>query len=101
MDELTFKIEKQRDGWYLASPRHEKLGGATEAPDYAALKERVREFVRASLSDGFYNKVGLSANPSIRLIYFEPLYKNPAAEKMLEERFPLEQPSLDQAAGGQ
>ncbi|MEK6950111.1 MAG: hypothetical protein AABX13_00100 [Nanoarchaeota archaeon] len=83
LDEITFKVSRQADGWYLAAPLHDRIGGATEASDYETLKEKVPEFVRGSLRDEFHREAGLSPNPQIRLIYTEFLCNNPAVEKIL------------------
>ncbi len=83
MKELVFKVRKQEDGWYLASPVHEKIGGATEAQDYKTLKEKVKEFTQLLLSNGFYKEANLPENPQIRLIYSELLFENPEARKIL------------------
>ncbi|MEK6951140.1 MAG: hypothetical protein AABX13_05450 [Nanoarchaeota archaeon] len=83
MDDLIFRVKKQKDGWYLASPVHEKLGGATEAPDYDTLKERIQEFVRLGLRDDFHKEANLPRQPQIRLLYTELLYANHHAERIL------------------
>ena len=83
MSEIIFQIRRQEDGWYLASPVHERIGGATEALDYDTLKEKIKEFLHLSLSDGFHKEVGLPENPPIRLIYSELLFENVQAEKIL------------------
>lgn len=83
MDEIIFKVRKQEDGWYLASPVHKKIGGATEAKDYKTLKEKVKESLHLVLSNGFHKEANLPKNPQIRLIYSELLFNNPKAEEII------------------
>lgn len=83
MKEIKFIITKQENGWYLASPDHNRIGGATEAPDLKTLKNKIKEFTSLSLSNGFYKELGLSRSSKIRLIYSELLFENPEAEKIL------------------
>lgn len=83
MDEIVFDVRKQADGWYLASPVHKSLGGATEAQDFDTLKQKIREFVDLGLSAGFHKEVNLPEYPKIRLIHSETLFSNPEAERVL------------------
>lgn len=85
-DELVFKVEKQKDGWYLASTEHRYIGGATEAPDYTTLRERVKEaasFLLRDFTEEELIRFELSRNPVIRLKYSEFLISKPEKEKIL------------------
>lgn len=85
MDEIVFNVEKQEDGWYLATTQGNlKKGGiVTEASDYLALIKKVREAARFHLREGYHTELDLPENPPIRLTYSELLFQNPEAEKIL------------------
>ena len=82
MAEITVVVTRQSDGWYLASARHKRFGGATEAPEYGMLHERVGEFLRAVLSDGFGAEIGLPEKVGARLQYEETLFAHAGAESV-------------------
>lgn len=82
MAEITFAITRQQDGWYLASLRHPRMGGATEAHTYDALKGKMKECLHLTLNDGFGAKIGVRENPDVRLQYEETLFEHAGTESV-------------------
>src|SRR3989344_8455288 len=82
MAEITFVVSRQSDGWYLAAARHERIGGATEAPEYGMLPACVGEALRAAFSDGFREELDLPADISVRLQYEETLFAHAGVESI-------------------